>query len=115
MKRRALKTKDGCSFWTSEKRRKGFSKINYSVKSYFHKWVISHSLMIQFPIENYYIRVKFDNVLRGVNIELRQKMLLQVSVREVHIYMQKKAIGGSIVYNAKVLVHVYDYDIPLLI
>ena len=31
------------------------------------KWIISHPHVIQYPIENYYITDKFDDVIRGVN------------------------------------------------
>ena len=52
MKRRALKDKDGCSFWLSEKHRKGFSKINDSVKSSLQKCMESHQHVIKYPIKN---------------------------------------------------------------
>ena len=64
MKFRALEAKDDCSFWSSGKRRKGFSKINNSVNSSLQRWIIYHPRIIQYPIENDYITVKFDDVIR---------------------------------------------------
>ena len=89
MKRQALKDKDDCLFWSSTKRRKEFSKINDSVKSELQEWIITYIHVIQTPIENYYITVKFDVVNIVVNTELFQRVLLQVSVRELHIDMLK--------------------------
>ena len=46
--------------------------------------------MIQSPIENDYITVRFDDVNGGVNTELRHKVLIQLYVRELHIEMIKR-------------------------
>ena len=94
MKRRTLKTKDDCSFWSYEKRRKGFSIINYIVKSSLQKWITSHTHEIKYPIEKYYITVKCDDIIRVLKTELRQKVLLRVSVQELHIDMLKKDATG---------------------
>ena len=40
MKRRELKAKEDCSFWSSAKRHKGLLKINDSLKYSFRKWII---------------------------------------------------------------------------
>ena len=101
MKQRALKSKDDCSFWSSAKRRRQFSKINDSVKSSIQNEIISHPSVIKSPIEIYYIAVKFDDGIRGVNTELRQKVILQVSFHELHIGMQKNATGFSMKYDKK--------------
>ena len=48
--------------------------------------------------------------------ELRQKVILQLSVRELHIDILKKyATGFSTVYDEKVRVRISDYDILSLI
>ena len=85
MKLRALEAKDDCSFWSSAKCPKGFSKINDSVKSSLQKRIISHPLLIQSTIENDWVTVKFYNGIIGVKTELCQKVLLQVSVREYRL------------------------------
>ena len=65
MKRRALKDKDGCSFWLSEKHRKGFSKINDSVKSSLQKWMESHQHVIKYPIKNITLQLSLMMELEG--------------------------------------------------
>ena len=80
----ALKYKQDCLFCSSEKRREGFAKINDSVKSSLKKWIISHPQVIQYPITNDYIKVK-----RVMKTEICQKVLLQVSVCELHIDTKK--------------------------
>ena len=61
MKRRALKAKYVYSFWSSAKRRKGFSKINDTFKYELQKWIISRIHVNPSPIANDYITVKFDD------------------------------------------------------
>ena len=89
MSRRALKSEQDCSFWSSEKLRKVFSKNYDSVKSSLQKWITYHPHVIKSPIVNDYITVKFDDGNLGVKTEIRQKVLLHVSVREIHTDMQK--------------------------
>ena len=48
-------------FWSSEKHRKHFSNINDCVKSDIKKWILYHTHVIQYPIENYYIKAKLDH------------------------------------------------------
>ena len=67
MKRRGLKAKQDCSFWSSIKCRKILSKINNSVKSYVKKRIISYPHVIKYPIKNDYIAVNIDNGNGGVN------------------------------------------------
>ena len=93
IKRQALKSKDDRSFWSSEKCRKGFSKINDTVKSELQKWTISHLNVIPSPTENYHITFTFDDGIIGVNTELLQKVIFRVSVCELHIEIQKKLLG----------------------
>ena len=79
MKRRALKSKEDCPFWSSAKSCKIFSKINYSVESSLQKWIISHPYIIKYPIANDYIKVNFYDGIRRVTNEPRHKVLLRVS------------------------------------
>ena len=64
--------------------------------------------MIQYNIANDYITVKFEYGNIGVNTELRQKLLLQVYVCELHIETQKNATGFYMEYDEKVLVLISD-------
>ena len=45
--------------------------------------------MIQPPIVNYYTKINFDDMNKGVKAEPRQEVLLEASVREIHIDMLK--------------------------
>ena len=66
---------------------KVFWKINDSVKSSLQKWIISYPRTVQSHIVNYYIKVNFDDGNGVVKTELRQQVLLQVFVYELHIDM----------------------------
>ena len=87
MKRRALKDKKDCSFLSSAKRLKEILKINNTFKSYLQKWIIYHLTFIQYPISNDYITVKFYDGTVGVKTEPLKKVILPVSVCELHIDM----------------------------
>ena len=76
MKWHALKSIDDCLCLPSAKGRKLFTKIYDSFKSSLQKWIIYHPYVIQYPIANYYITVKFDDGIRAVNTELSNKVLL---------------------------------------
>ena len=81
MKRQVLKAKAGCSFWSYAKYCKGLKKINDSVKSSLQRWIIPHPHVIKSPMKNYYITVKFNYGIKGEKTKIRQKEILQVSVR----------------------------------
>ena len=92
MKIRALKAKQDFSFWSYAKRRKVFSKINDSDKSSLQKEIIYRPNVIQSPNENDFIKVVFYHINGGVKTELLQKLLLQVSVCKLHMYMLKNML-----------------------
>ena len=89
-----MKAKEDCLFCSSAKFCKGFSKIDNSVKPFLQKWIIYHPHVIQSPIAKYYITIRFDDGVRGVKIKLCQKVILQVSILELHIDMIKKMMLG---------------------
>ena len=70
-------------------------KINDSVKSSIQKGVLSHPHMIKSPIANDFITVKCYDRIRGVKTKLHQKVIILVSMRDLHIYMTKKGSGFS--------------------
>ena len=75
IKWQALKAKYYRSFWSSAKCRKGFSKINDTVKSELQKWIIYCPHVIPYSMENYFIPLNFDNGITGVKTELHQKLI----------------------------------------
>ena len=66
--------------------------------------------MIQYPIVNYYITIKFDDGNGGVKTEPNQKVIFQVSFHELNIDMLKiYATRFSMVYNEKGLICIIDF------
>ena len=61
--------------------RKGNSKIDEQIKKSLYKWIIHHPQVVQLPIVNDCLKVKIDG---HAEPQLVTKMLLQVSVRELH-------------------------------
>ena len=57
-------------------------------------WIIYHPHVIPYPVFNDYITVNFNDGIRGVKTEPLNKVLLQVSFHELHIYMIKKMLLG---------------------
>ena len=57
--------------------------------------------MIQYTISNDYITFKFGVGNGGVETELRQKVIPQISVHKIHIDMQKNATVISMAYDEK--------------
>ena len=65
---------------------------------------------------NEYIKINLDDRNRGANNELCQKLIIQVSVPELHIDMVKKdANAFSMVYDEKGLPHFTDSYIQLIL
>ena len=73
--------------------------------------MISRPHVIPYPISNDNTIVNFDDVIRGVKTEIRQKVLLQVSISEQHIYMFfKKVTGFYMAYDYNGNFRISDYD-----
>ena len=71
--------------------------------------------MIQYTIENYYITVNFCDGNVGVKTKLRHRIILQVSLRELHIYILKNdTTEFSVTCDEKVLVYI-SYSGPQII
>ena len=99
-------------FFSPAKSHKEFSNINDIVKSSLQKWILYHPHVIQSTISNCFIKVKIDDGNGRSKTELRQKVLFQVSVRELHINTLKKySTGFSMVYYEKGLVRIIDSDV----
>ena len=56
-------------------------KTNERVKKYLYNWILQHPQVVQSPIANDYLEVSIDSHY-GPHVVL--KLLLQVSVRELH-------------------------------
>ena len=67
--------------WTKKTTRKRHSKINDQIKRNLYAWITCHPQVVQSPISNDCLKVMFGNQTEP---QLVPKLLLQVSVRELH-------------------------------
>ena len=67
--------------WTKKSKRKGHYKINEQIKRNLYKWITRHPKVVQSPISNVCLEVVLDDQIEP---QLVPKLLLQVSVRELH-------------------------------
>ena len=73
--------KVGTSQWTKKTKRKGHSKINEQIKRNLYACITHHPQVFQSPISNDCLKVLLDDQIEP---QLVPKLLLQVSVRELH-------------------------------
>ena len=78
-KRRAMKVVN--SLWTKKSKRKCHSKINGQIKRNLYAWITRHPQVFLSPISNDCFKVMFDY---HTEPQLVPKLLLQVSIRELH-------------------------------
>ena len=69
------------SLWTNKTKIKGHSKINEQIKLNLYTWMTRHPKVVQSPISNDCLKVELDD---QTETQLVPKLLLQVSVRELH-------------------------------
>ena len=69
------------------------SKINEQIKCNIYKWITRHPKVVQSPISNDFIKVIFDYQTEP---QMVPKLLLQVSVRELHNILVGNPNGGGI-------------------
>ena len=73
--------KVGNSQWTNKIKQKGHSKINEHIKRNLYAWIKNHPQVVQSPISNDFLEVMLND---QTETQLVPKLLLQVSVRELH-------------------------------
>ena len=83
------------SLWTNKTKRKGNSKINKQIKRNMYVWITLHPQVVQSPISNDCLKVMFDDQTEP---QLGPKLLLQVSVRELHNIIVSDTNDGVIKY-----------------
>ena len=71
----------GNSLWKNKTKRKVHSKINDQIKRNLYAWITRHTQVVQPPIYNDCLKVMFDDQTEN---QIVPKLLLQVSVREMH-------------------------------
>ena len=82
------------SLWT-KKIRKGHSKINDRIKRNLYTWITRHPQVVQSPISNDCLKVMLDDQTEP---QLVPKLLLQVSIRELHNSLVSDPNDGGIKY-----------------
>ena len=85
--------KVGNSMWTNKTKVKGHSKTNKQIKRNLYAWITRHPQVFQSPISNYCLKVTFDDQTEP---QLVPKLLLQVSVRELHNSLVSDPNYGSL-------------------
>jgi hypothetical protein len=80
-KRRRLSENIDSVSWSNVQSRKGYSKVSPEVRSKFLEWFMNHPNVVESPIVNETILVK--NIVTGQK-ERVNKLLLQISIRELH-------------------------------
>ena len=90
-KRRAIKVHT--SLWTKKKKRKEHSKTNEQIKYNLYAWITRHIQVVQSPISNDCLKVMFDDQTEP---QLIPKLLLQVSVRELHTSLVSDTNDGGL-------------------
>ena len=79
-RRRLPENKDGVS-WSNVKSRKGYSKVSPEIRFIFLEWFMNHPNVVESPITNETLLVR--NLVTGQK-ERVNKLLLQISIRELH-------------------------------
>ena len=81
------------SLWTKKPKRKRHSKINDQIKRNMYTWITHNPQVVQSPISNNCLKVMFDYQKEP---QLVPKLLLQVSVRELHKSFVSDSNDGGI-------------------
>ena len=91
--------------WTQKPKRKGNSKINEQIKRNLYTWITRHPQVFQSPISNDCLKVMLDDQTEP---KLVPKLLLQVSVRELHNSLVSDPNDGGMKYardeNGKIII-----------
>ena len=74
---------------------KGYSKINDQIKHNMYAWITHRPQVFQSPISNYCIKVIFDDQTEP---QMVPKILLQLSVRELHNSLVSDTNNGGLKY-----------------
>ena len=85
--------KVGTSQWTKIIKRKGHSKMNNQTKRNLYAWITRHPQIVQSSIYNDCLKVLLDDQTEP---QLFPKLLLQVSVRELHNILVSDPNGGGL-------------------
>ena len=110
MKQRSLKAKH--FFWSSPNVVNVFHILMIASSLFFQKCIISHPLVVNYPLSRKFNKIKLYDINRGTNTELLHKVLLQVSLHKLHLDVLKKySTGFFMAYDEKEFFGVSDSDL----
>ena len=74
----------------------GYSKVSSTLKKALHEWVINHPSVVASPIKKDTLKVRDPET--GLKTKVVNKLLLEISVRELHndLLDEKKGLGKLI-------------------
>ena len=78
------------------RKQKGHSNINDQIKRNLYAWITRHTQVVQSPVSNDCLKVMFDDKTEP---QLVPKLLLQVSVRELHKSLVRDPNDGGLKYS----------------
>ena len=73
--------RSGIMLWSSIPKKRVHTKINERVKKSFYNWILQHPQAVQYPVTNYCLKLSIDGHSEP---QVAQKLLLKVSVKELH-------------------------------
>ena len=76
-----------------EKKLKEYYKINEKIRNNLHAWITRHPQVVQLTIYNDCLKVMFDDKTKP---QLVPKVLLQVSIRELHNSLVRNSNDGGL-------------------
>ena len=82
--------------WSLKQNQKGNSKIDDQVKKSHYNYIMRNPQVVQSPIVNYFLKVNIDG---HTKTQLVPKLLLQVSVRELHNSLVIDTYDGGLKYS----------------
>ena len=85
--------KCGTTPWALKQNRKGNSKINGQINKSLYNWIMNHPQVVQSPIANDCLELNIDG---HTEPQLVPKLLLLVSVREIHKILVSDTDDGGL-------------------
>ena len=90
-KRKAIKYTN--TPWALKQNQKLNSNIDEQIKKSLYNWIVHDPQVVQLPIANYFLKVKIDG---HTEPQLVSKLLLQLSVRELHNNIVSNTDNGGL-------------------
>ena len=93
VKSKRKKIKSGTTPWALKPKRKGNLKIKNQKKKSLYNWIMNHTQVVQSPIFNDGLKLNIDG---NTEPKIVPKLLLQISVRELHKSLVSDLVDGGL-------------------